>query len=218
MRQSPNGDAGLGHHHQTALVAGGARQGIELFPRHRIERVMDPHDDMRRRPQLAEAVGRQRRNFGERLARDQGRRELARHRHRDLDGLAFEPGLDRRRAPDGPGRAPPRSAPWRRRCGARPRSQPRLWPRHSRGGGPRSRFRQVSLRARRASSSARPAHACRRRIDVERMSALSNGTSLPIAAGCVRVAGSSVHQLFFAAGFRDHDLALGGEILGQIDQ
>ena len=51
---------------------------------------------MRRGDELAEAVAGQRRDFGKRLARDQGRRKLARHRHRNLDCLAFEPGFDRR--------------------------------------------------------------------------------------------------------------------------
>ena len=45
--------------------------------------------------QLAETIARQRRNFGERLVRDQRRRELPRDRHRDFDRLAFEPRLDR---------------------------------------------------------------------------------------------------------------------------
>ncbi len=36
-----------------------------------------------------------RRNFGKRLALEQGRRELAGDRDRDLDGFAFKPRLDR---------------------------------------------------------------------------------------------------------------------------
>ena len=68
---------------------------VELLARGGIERIVDAHGDMRRGDQIAEAAAGQRRNFGERLALDQGRRELAGDRDRDLDGFAFEPRLDR---------------------------------------------------------------------------------------------------------------------------
>src|SRR5580698_1946458 len=90
-----DGDIGLGEHDEAALKTFGAHDVVEFLARRRVERVVDAHGDMRRGHQFAEAIARQRRDFGERLARDQRRHELARHRHRDLNGFAFEPGFDR---------------------------------------------------------------------------------------------------------------------------
>jgi hypothetical protein len=50
---------------------------------------------MRRGDQLAEAIAGERGYFGERLAVDQSRRQLAGDGYRDLDGFAFEPRFDR---------------------------------------------------------------------------------------------------------------------------
>src|SRR5580704_16629734 len=90
-----DGDIGLGEHDEAALETFGAHDVVELFARRGIERVVDAHSDVRRGYQLAEAIAGQRRDFGKRLARDQRRHGLARHRHGDLDGFAFEPGFDR---------------------------------------------------------------------------------------------------------------------------
>ena len=46
-----------------------------------------------------EAFGGERGDLGERLARDQLRRELGRDRDRHLDGFGFEPTFDRRAGP-----------------------------------------------------------------------------------------------------------------------
>ena len=91
-----------------------------------MQRVVDAHHDVRRRDQLAEAFGRERRDLGERLARDQLRRELAGDRDRDLDRLGFEPRLDRREAARQRCERLARSARARRRCGARRPSVPSL--------------------------------------------------------------------------------------------
>src|ERR1700692_3055500 len=70
-------DVGFGKDHQAALEVLGARDLVELFLGGGIERVVDPHRDMRRGDQLLEAFARQRRDFGEWFARDQRGRELA---------------------------------------------------------------------------------------------------------------------------------------------
>ncbi len=53
---------------------------------------------MRRGGELLEAFGGERRDLGERLARDQLGRKLAGDRDRKLDGFGFEPALDRDKA------------------------------------------------------------------------------------------------------------------------
>ena len=85
----------LGEHHQAALETARAHDLLEFLARGGIERIMDPHHDVRRRNQLAEAIARQGGNLGKRLARDQRRRQFSGDRDRDFDGLAFEPRLDR---------------------------------------------------------------------------------------------------------------------------
>ena len=88
-----------------------------------VQRVVDAHDDVRRRGKLLEAFGGERRDLGERLARHELRRELARDRDRKLDGFGFEPLLDRRKAARQPIErvadlleAPPRCGARRPRC------------------------------------------------------------------------------------------------------
>ena len=90
--------AGLGEHDQPALEAGEPRDLLEPLVRDLVDRLRDAHHDVRRRDQLAEAGARQRLDLGERLGGDQLGRKLARDRDRDLDGLGFEPRLDRLQA------------------------------------------------------------------------------------------------------------------------
>src|ERR1700677_2401855 len=71
----------LGEHHQPALETLGPHDVVELFLRRGIERIVDAYGDMRRCDQLLEAIAGQCRDFGERLARDQRRREVSAHRH-----------------------------------------------------------------------------------------------------------------------------------------
>src|SRR5580698_7142549 len=68
-----DGDIGLGKHDEAALKAFRAHDVVELFARRGIERIVDAHGDVRRGYQLAEAIAGERRDFGKRLARDQGR-------------------------------------------------------------------------------------------------------------------------------------------------
>ena len=51
-------------------------------------------DDVRRRGEMLEAFGGERRDLGEGLPRDQGRGKLARNSDGDFDGLRFKPRLD----------------------------------------------------------------------------------------------------------------------------
>src|SRR5579883_108767 len=88
-------DVGLGEHDQAPLETAGAGDLVEPFLSGGVERVIDAHDDMRRGDELVKALARQRGNFGERLACDQGRCKFPRHRNCDLDCLAFKPLLDR---------------------------------------------------------------------------------------------------------------------------
>ena len=60
-----------------------------------LQSVVDAHDHVRRRHQVPEAIGGERGELGERLARDQLGRELAGDRDRHLDRLGLEPRLDR---------------------------------------------------------------------------------------------------------------------------
>ena len=57
--------------------------------------VVDAHHDVRRGDELLEAIGGERGDLGERLARDQLGRQLAGDRGRDLDRFGLEAAFDR---------------------------------------------------------------------------------------------------------------------------
>lgn len=90
-------DAGVAEYDEPPLEAVPASDVVKLLAGGGIGQIVDAYGNMRRGDQLAETAARKRRNFSKRLALEQGRRELAgdRDRDRDLDGLAFEPRLDR---------------------------------------------------------------------------------------------------------------------------
>src|SRR5271157_4535172 len=88
-------DAGVAEHDEPPLEAVPASDVVELLAGGGIGQIVDAYGNMRRGDQLAETAARKRRNFRKRLALEQGRRELAGNRDRDLDGFAFKPCLDR---------------------------------------------------------------------------------------------------------------------------
>ena len=88
-------DRGLAEDDELAGEAVGARDVVDLLASGGIKSLVDANDDMRRGDELAEAPASERRYFGERLALDQARRELAGDRDRDFDRFAFEPRFDR---------------------------------------------------------------------------------------------------------------------------
>src|SRR6202034_4839329 len=71
-------DAGFGKHDQPAFEAPAARDGVKLVARRGVKTIIYAHHDVRRGEELAKASAGQRRNFGEWLPGDQGRRELSR--------------------------------------------------------------------------------------------------------------------------------------------
>src|SRR6266852_9422605 len=77
-------DLGFGHDHQPALEAARLRELLQPLLGGGVDRAVDPHDEMRRRDELAKAGVGQLRDLGERLSRDQRRRELAADRERDF--------------------------------------------------------------------------------------------------------------------------------------
>ena len=66
-------------------------QPLDPLARGLVERVIDPDHEMRGRDQVREAIAHQRADLAERLAGNQFAGELARHRHRDVDGFGLHP-------------------------------------------------------------------------------------------------------------------------------
>src|SRR4029079_17691997 len=87
-------EALVGNDGKPAIEAAGPRDLLDLLLRSLVDVCRNAHGDKRRGHQMVKAFGRQRRNFGERLAGDQRRRQLGGHRDRHLDGFRFKTCLD----------------------------------------------------------------------------------------------------------------------------
>src|SRR6266481_6216425 len=87
-------DVRLRQDHETAGEAALLGQPLDPLARGLVERVIDPDHEMRGRDQVREAIAHQRADLAERLAGNQFAGELARHRHRDVDGLGLHPCRD----------------------------------------------------------------------------------------------------------------------------
>ena len=88
-------DFGLRQHHQPALEAAGACDAGQFLGRGLVQGVVDADHHVRGVGELLEAFGGERRDLGERLARDQVGCELAADRDGKLDGFGFQALLDR---------------------------------------------------------------------------------------------------------------------------
>src|SRR6478609_1451195 len=84
-------DVRLGQDHQTAREAALFGQPFDPLARGLVERIVDPHHEVRGRDQMRETIAHQRANLAERLAGNQLAAQLARHRHRDVDGFGLHP-------------------------------------------------------------------------------------------------------------------------------
>src|SRR5215510_362300 len=84
----------VGNDGQPAVEAGCARDLLDLFLRGLVDVCRNTHGDERGGHQMMKTFGRERRNFSERLARDERRRELGGDRDRHLDGFSFKAGFN----------------------------------------------------------------------------------------------------------------------------
>src|SRR6185437_11048909 len=84
---------------QAALEAASLRQPLDLLARGLVERLVDPHHQMRRRDEVRETIADEAGDGAERLGGDQFAAQLARRRDRDVDGLGFHAGLDAGKPP-----------------------------------------------------------------------------------------------------------------------
>src|SRR5438477_1011304 len=91
-------DLGLGDHHDAALEAAGAGDLVEPGAGDFMQGVVDAHYDVRRRGEMLEAFGGERRDLGEGLAQNELGGKLARDCSRKLHGFGFEPAFDRGKA------------------------------------------------------------------------------------------------------------------------
>src|SRR5215471_208400 len=109
---------GLGENHEPPFEAVGAHQRFESFAGLRIDGNIDAHHDVGRASQVSQATGHEGADFTERLTINQGRRQFLGDGNRNLHGFGLEPALDV--AQNGPEHGNPRrNALKRRRRAAR---------------------------------------------------------------------------------------------------